>query len=119
MGKYAFGVDIGGTTVKMGLFEDDGSLLKKWEITTRKEESGSYILSDVAENIEAVIAEKSINKEDVIGVGVGSPGLVLSDGTVVSAVNLGWERINIPTILGGYLGVPVKAITVAGREAID
>ena len=37
MKKYGFGVDIGGTTVKIGLFESDGTLLDKWEIITRKE----------------------------------------------------------------------------------
>ena len=49
MGKYVFGVDIGGTTVKIGLFDVEGKLLDKWEITTRTDEGGKYILGDIAE----------------------------------------------------------------------
>lgn len=109
MGKYAFGVDIGGTTVKLGLFDGEGNLLEKWEITTRKEDKGAHILPDVAASIEAVMRKRKIHKSEVIGVGAGSPGLVLADGTVQSAVNLGWDKMNIPQTLGGLLELPVKA----------
>ena len=51
MTKYAFGVDIGGTTVKLGLFDQDGNILDKWEIPTVKENGGEKILPDVAESI--------------------------------------------------------------------
>ena len=50
---YAFGVDIGGTTVKLGLFDDQGNVLDKWEIPTRKENGGTLILPDVAKSILA------------------------------------------------------------------
>ena len=46
--KKCIGIDVGGTTVKIGLFETDGTLLFKWEVPTRKEEGGRYILEDVA-----------------------------------------------------------------------
>ena len=46
-----FGVDIGGTTVKMGLFSVDGELIDKWEIKTRTENGGEKILPDVADSI--------------------------------------------------------------------
>ena len=52
MAKYCFGIDIGGTTVKCGLFETDGTLLEKWEIPTRTEDSGSNILPDVGKTIQ-------------------------------------------------------------------
>ena len=52
MKKYGFGVDIGGTTVKIGLFESDGTLLDKWEIVTRKENDGAFILEDIAKAIK-------------------------------------------------------------------
>ena len=58
MGKYCFGVDVGGTTVKMGLFRADGELLEKWEIKTRTEENGKAILPDVAETILKKMEEK-------------------------------------------------------------
>jgi len=109
MSKYAFGVDIGGTTVKLGLFNKDAEILRKWEITTTKENGGSQILPDVADSILSVMSELNIAKEEVIGVGVGTPGPVDAEGTVHKAVNLGWGVFNIPEVLGGMLDVPVKA----------
>ena len=52
MAKYVFGVDIGGTTVKIGLFTAEGTMVDKWEITTRTDEGGKYILGDIAASIE-------------------------------------------------------------------
>ena len=109
MKKYAFGVDIGGTTVKLGLFDKDGNVLEKWEILTRKEEKGAFILSDVAASVKEVMEKKNISKEDVVGVGVGVPGPVDEEGTIHKAVNLGWDVFNIPQVLESYLGLPVKA----------
>lgn len=109
MRKYAFGVDIGGTTVKLGLFDNDGNVLKKWEITTRTIDGGTSILPDVADSIEKVLAEMNLQKKDIIGVGVGSPGLVSKKGIVSSAVNLGWKEMDIPNTLGQILGLPVRA----------
>ncbi len=109
MGNYAFGVDIGGTTVKLGLFDKEGCVLDKWEIPTVKDNNGSGILPDIAASIKAVMAEKGIDKEDIVGVGVGAPGPVDDEGTVYKAVNLGWDVFNIPMVLSGYLDLPVKA----------
>lgn len=63
MKKYAFGVDIGGTTIKIGLFETSGNLIEKWEIPTRTQENGTYILNDIAEAIAAKLAEKNISEK--------------------------------------------------------
>lgn len=110
MKKYAFGVDIGGTTVKIGLFDVDGCVLDKWEIPTVKDNDGDSVLPDVAESIKAKMAEKGIDKDDIEGVGVGAPGAVDGEGTLVNgAVNIGWGVFNIPMVLGGYLDLPVKA----------
>ena len=59
MNKYVFGVDLGGTTVKMGLFAEDATLIDKWEIPTDKAEKGSKILPDIAASIQEKINEKS------------------------------------------------------------
>ena len=118
MSKYAFGVDIGGTTVKLGLFDADANVLKKWEITTTKENGGSQILPDVADRILAVMEELNIEKKDVIGVGVGTPGPVDGEGTVYKAVNLGWGVFNIPEVMEKLLGVPVKAGNDANVAAL-
>lgn len=117
MSKYAFGVDIGGTTVKLGLFGEDGSVLEKWEIPTDKKENGEHILPDVAASIEKKLTEKKIAKDEVIGVGVGAPGPIDSEGTVNHAVNLGWGVFNIPDKLSALLALPVKAANDANIAA--
>lgn len=117
MSKYAFGVDIGGTTVKLGLFGEDGGVLEKWEIPTDKKENGEHILPDVAASIEKKLTEKKIAKDEVIGVGVGAPGPIDSEGTVNHAVNLGWGVFNIPDKLSALLALPVKAANDANIAA--
>ncbi|MBR1852845.1 MAG: ROK family glucokinase [Lachnospiraceae bacterium] len=118
MSKYAFGVDIGGTTVKLGLFDDVGNVLDKWEIPTVKENGGERILPDVAQSIRAKIEERKIGLADVAGIGVGAPGAVDEQGTMVKgAVNLGWGRLNIPEELHKFLDVPVKAANDANVAA--
>ena len=90
MSKYCFGVDIGGTTIKMGLFTEDCQLVEKWEIPTDKSDNGNNILLDVAKAIDNKLNEKSINKVGVLGVGIGVPGPVNRDNVVLKCVNLGW-----------------------------
>lgn len=118
MTGYVFGVDIGGTTVKLGLFDAQGYLLDKWEIPTNKENAGASILPEVAESIRAGMAKRSISQEQIIGIGVGAPGAVDDDGTLVGgAVNLGWKPFNIPEKLVSYINVPVKAANDANVAA--
>ena len=55
--KYYIGIDLGGTTVKLGLFEENGTVLEKWEIPTRTEDEGSHVLPDIVNSIEEIIKE--------------------------------------------------------------
>ena len=90
MGKYCFGIDVGGTSVKCGLFQTDGVLVEKWEIPTRRENNGEAIIPDIAKTILDKIAERKMDKEDIDGVGIGVPGPVNERGEVPCAVNLYW-----------------------------
>ena len=118
MKKYCFGIDVGGTTVKMGLFTTEGELLDKWEIPTRKEDGGAYILNDVAASVEAKLAEKNIAKEDVAGAVIGVPGPTLDTGYVSICVNLGWKDKNPANELSELLSIPVKAGNDANVAAL-
>ena len=93
--------------MKIGIFGIDGSLLEKWEVPTRKEENGKYILSDVAASIQEKLREQNISIEDVEGAGIGVPGPVMPDGYVEVCVNLGWRDKNPQEELQKLLGVPV------------
>ena len=96
MRPYAFGVDIGGTAIKLGLFQTDGELLEKWSIPTRTEDEGRYVLPDVIASIRSKLDERAIPWKKVEGVGMGVPGPVKEDGTVMRCINLGWGVFNIP-----------------------
>lgn len=118
MSRYVFGVDIGGTTVKLGLFNVEGELLEKWEIPTRTQENGSLILPDIARSIEEKISEKQIAREDVAGVGAGAPGPIDSEGVVHKAVNLGWDVFSIRKTLEELVNLPVMAGNDANVAAL-
>ena len=118
MKKYAFGVDIGGTTVKMGLFETTGILLDTWEIPTKTVDGGKNILGDIAEAVGNKMSEKGIEKADVEGIGMGVPGPVGPDGTVLKCVNLGWDVFNVENELSGLTGFKVKAGNDANVAAL-
>ena len=118
MSKYAFGVDVGGTTVKLGLFDKEGNVLDKWEIPTNKANKGEAILPDIAKSILAKMDEKGIKEEELAGIGLGAPGAVDDNGTLVGgAVNIGWEPFNIPDAIHAYINVPVKAANDANAAA--
>ena len=108
MKKYAFGVDIGGTTCKIGFFDTAGVLLDKWEIPTNTANAGESILSDVAQAIEGKLEAASIDKEDVQGIGVGVPGAVTDYSVVHGCENLGWETVEVAHELEQLTGLPVK-----------
>ncbi|MCR5154173.1 MAG: ROK family glucokinase, partial [Lachnospiraceae bacterium] len=116
--KYVFGIDIGGTTVKMGLFTVEGEMVEKWEIPTRCENGGEAVPADITEAIHKKMAEKKLTKEDVLGVGVGVPGPVKSDGTVLKCANLGWGIMNVNKVLGDMVGLPVYAANDANVAAL-
>lgn len=88
--KYCFGVDIGGTTVKLGLFTTDGEIVDKWEIKTRTENQGEAVLPDIAEALKEKLEEKKIGRDEVEGIGVGVPAPVNAEGVVQNTANLGW-----------------------------
>lgn len=116
--KYGFGVDVGGTTVKIGLFEETGTLLEGFEIPTHTENGGARILPEIAAAIDEVLTRRGIAKEDVAGVGVGVPGPVAPDGTVNRCVNLNWGVFNLHKELGALTGLRVKGGNDANCAAL-
>ena len=116
--KYGFGVDLGGTTVKIAYFDETGTMLAKWEIPTVTENNGKQILPDIAASIRQYLAQKSIDPADIIGVGIGVPGPVNGKGVVNKCINLGWGVFNIAEELSALTGFPVKAGNDANVAAL-
>lgn len=105
MENYIYGIDLGGTTVKMGLFDGEGNMLDKWEIVTRKEEEGKYILPDIVASIQKKNEERGIAKDEILGIGMGVPGPVNEDGVVLKCANLGWGIFSVAEELQKLTGV--------------
>ncbi len=118
MKKYAFGVDLGGTTVKMGFFSTEGELLDKWEIKTDISDNGSNILPDIGASIKKKIETEQIAMDEIAGVGIGVPGPVTEKGDVLKCINLGWGVFNIEERVTEITGLPCKAGNDANVAAL-
>lgn len=118
MSQFVFGVDIGGTTVKMGFFTVDGTLVDKWEIPTRTEGNGSHILPDIAESVNQYLEEHQICREVVAGLGIGAPGPIDNEGYVHKAANLGWGVFSIKETMEELVKMPVMAGNDANVAAL-
>ena len=111
--KYGFGVDLGGTTVKIAYFDENGNMISKWEIPTVTADGGKQILPDIAASILQYLHENQIPREDILGIGIGVPGPVDNEGVVNKCINLGWGVFNIHKTLGDLTGFRV----VGGNDA--
>lgn len=119
MKPYAFGVDLGGTTVKLGLFETNCNLMEKWEIPTRTGNHGENLLPDIAEAMLRKLSEKGIDKDQVEGVGMGVPGVVVNDRFVKPCVNLEqWGGFDVAEALEALCGFPAKIVNDANAAAL-
>ena len=116
--KYGFGIDVGGTTVKLAWFNEEGQLLHKWEIPTVTEGEGKQILEDIAVAVDGWLNEQKISREQVLGIGLGVPGPVSRQGVVNRCVNLGWGVFNVEQELSRLTGLPVKAGNDANVAAL-
>lgn len=116
--EYCFGVDIGGTTVKIGLFRTDGELIDKWEIKTRTENKGEAILPDVADALKKKMEEKEIKASQLSGIGIGIPAPVDGDGVVQNTANLGWGYKEVRREMEELTGMKVAAGNDANVAAL-
>lgn len=116
--KYLFGVDVGGTSIKIGLFNINGELLEKWEIPTDTANAGENILKDISKSLNKKIQDNNLSKDEFEGIGVGVPGPVDTKGVVHSCVNVGWGTLPVANILEGFTGLRVKATNDANAAAL-
>jgi len=118
MERYVFGIDIGGTAVKCGLFTEDGQLKEKWEIPTNREEEGKKVPQEIADTILNKCKERGIEKEQVVGVGLGVPGPVREDGYVSHCPNLKWKDMQVNETMSKLTGFPAMAANDANVAAL-
>lgn len=118
MEKRCLGIDIGGTSVKFGLFDMEGTLLERWSIPTRTEENGAHILPEIAASLKERLEESGLDKEQIVGAGVGVPGQMGKDGFVLAAENLGWYNVPLAETLTELTGLRVRAENDANTAAL-
>lgn len=114
-----FGVDVGGTTIKIGMFDNQCELITKCEIKTDTTNDGANILTDICKKINEILDEYKLSKNECMGVGIGLPGPVTADGFILGCVNLGWGTFNVKETLSKMLEyVPVTALNDANMAAL-
>ena len=120
MKEYAFGIDLGGTTAKIGFFTMSGALLEKWEVKTDNRNKGENILRNLAKSVIAKMEERTLTADDVVGVGIGVPGPVVEEKYVPVCANLGgWGDLDVAANLSALLdGIPVKVGNDANMAAL-
>ncbi|MGY4690282.1 ROK family glucokinase [Salibacterium sp. K-3] len=106
--KYLLGIDVGGTSVKLGLFTEQGECREKWSVPTNKDNDGEHVLEDIARSIRQKWGEHKLSVADVKGAGIGVPGFVdVKNGTIEFAVNIGWRNYPVASVLSDLLEIPV------------
>ncbi|MGU8018938.1 ROK family glucokinase [Streptococcus suis] len=96
MSKKIIGIDLGGTSVKLAILTTDGEIQEKWSIKTNTLDEGSHIVPDIIDSIKHRFETHGLTKDDFLGVGMGSPGVVDSEaGTVIGAYNLNWKTLQL------------------------
>lgn len=118
MTSYLYGIDIGGTAIKIGLFDREAKMLHKEEIPTNTSSNGSHILSDIVNRIKEINKSKNISQDQIKGIGLGIPGLVDSEGYVSRCINLGWTNISVKDKLEHLSGYPVAVANDANAAAV-
>ena len=116
--RYGFGIDVGGTTVKLAFLNEEGTIIDKWEIPTRTQEGGKYVLPDIAASVQEYLAKNNYERDQIIGIGIGVPGPVSDEGIVNKCVNLGWGVTDLHKELSGLTGMGVKGGNDANVAAL-
>lgn len=114
------GIDLGGTTIKFAIMTATGEIQQKWSIQTNILDEGSHIVPDIIESINYHLDLYQLDKDRIIGVGMGTPGTVdEKNGTVQGAFNLNWkEPQNVKADLEAGLGFPVAIDNDANAAAL-
>lgn len=107
MSERYYGIDVGGTTVKLGLFSD-GKIIDHWQVPTDTTQKGKNILPDIIRSLP----------EPAAGAGLAVPGAVLADGTVNRCINLGWDACRPGDEFESLSGLPCRVLNDANAAAL-
>lgn len=115
--RHAVGVDLGGTSIKIGIVSSEGKILKKVSLNTEAEKGPDYVIKQIKKGIDSILVANKINLK---GIGIGAPGVVtLKTGTVENPPNFpGWEKVELGKIIKKEFGLPVHIENDANAAAV-
>ena len=117
--KYYVGIDLGGTFIKGGIADAEGNILANDKIPTESEKGASGVAANIAKLTQILLEKCSLTTADIVGLGIGVPGMIDSkNGEVVYSNNLGWEHFFISDAVEKLTGLPVKIANDANVAAI-
>lgn len=117
--NYYIGLDIGGTNIKAGVVDENGNILSESDIPTGADRPQDVVLQDIISAITGAIAASSVSRNNILGIGAGSPGMIDSKtGTVIYNNNLGWRNFHLGELLSAALKLPVKLENDANAAAL-
>lgn len=94
MSKFIIAIDLGGTSAKMGVLNDNAEIIDRWSVETDISQEGTLIVPNIIQSIHGFLNRENISIDDIKGIGLGTPGTINhEEGTVVSAYNLNWRTV--------------------------
>lgn len=103
------GIDLGGTSIKIGVISNEGQLINHVEVPTRTQDGYQAIISDIITNSKNLIEQVNLTMENIKGMGLGLPGMLdIEEGIVTFAPNLSWRNVPVKSLLEGKLRIPIK-----------
>ncbi len=117
--KYYLGIDLGGTFIKGGIVNDDGEIVLSKKVPTESEKGENKVVENIAELVNSLLSETGLSKNDVVGIGMGVPGMIDSkNGVVVFSNNLRWKDFHIADEVTRSTGIKVKIANDANVAAL-
>lgn len=119
MEKLILGIDIGGTSIKIGLINVQGVIKHHWEIPTNTKDAGAHIVKEIWASVLEQMEKKSLTTDRLLGIGIGAPGFTnVDEGIVYEAVNIGWKNLNLAEAFKEWTDLPVYVANDANVAAL-
>lgn len=116
---YYLGVDLGGTTIKVGLVNEQYEVIESLSSPTKRERSFEEVLKDMAMLCKEVLVKRGLTEKDIHSIGIGSPGIASpSEGIILSSSNLNFNYVNVRTEIQKYIDTDVYVENDANCAAL-
>ena len=109
MSEIFVGIDVGGTNIKIGLFDSKLKVICKTSVTTEADMGPDIVIDKMAQTVEELLAEAGLSLQDIVAVGIGTPGPAkYSEGVIIKSTNMPkFKNVLICNMLNEKLGAPI------------